>query len=205
MKIFFKANNLLILKIILTIYTLYSLKYFYRLKHIESEFYMNITFIFIIAAVYLLINYAVNLLKNGIDRRLLIISLIVGLYFAFAAVLGAYYEGAVKGERYAEVLDFTLNDFTNSMIYIPAIWFLFSSRIFFIYIQIPKMYNNYINQNSSYTEMPKMFNSIYKIWLFIFICWSLYFIFLYPDIYIGMQVRKYISYLQADLILIILY
>lgn len=155
MKMFFKANNLLILKIILTIYTLYSLKYFYRLKHIESEFYMNMTFIFIIAAVYLLINYAVNLLKNGIDRRLLIISLIVGLYFAFAAVLGAYYEGAVKGERYAEVLDFTLNDFTNSMIYIPAIWFLFSSCIFFIYIQIPKMYNNYINQNSSYTEMPK--------------------------------------------------
>ena len=100
MKMFFKANNLLILKIILTIYTLYSLKYFYRLKHIESEFYMNMTFIFIIAAVYLLINYAVNLLKNGIDRRLLIISLIVGLYFAFAAVLGAYYEGAVKGERY---------------------------------------------------------------------------------------------------------
>ncbi len=130
MKMFFKANNLLILKIILTIYTLYSLKYFYRLKHIESEFYMNMTFIFIIAAVYLLINYAVNLLKNGIDRRLLIISLIVGLYFAFAAVLGAYYEGAVKGERYAEVLDFTLNDFTNSMIYIPAIWFLFSSCIY---------------------------------------------------------------------------
>ena len=180
MKMFFKANNLLILKIILTIYTLYSLKYFYRLKHIESEFYMNMTFIFIIAAVYLLINYAVNLLKNGIDRRLLIISLIVGLYFAFAAVLGAYYEGAVKGERYAEVLDFTLNDFTNSMIYIPAIWFLFSSCIFFIYIQIPKMYNNYINQNSSYTEMPKMFNSIYKIWLFIFICWLPYFILLYP-------------------------
>ncbi len=53
MKMFFKANNLLILKIILTIYTLYSLKYFYRLKHIESEFYMNMTFIFIIAAVYL--------------------------------------------------------------------------------------------------------------------------------------------------------
>ncbi len=180
MKMFFKANNLLIFKIILTIYTLYSLKYFYRLKHIESEFYMNMTFIFIIAAVYLLINYAVNLLKNGIDRRLLIISLIVGLYFAFAAVLGAYYEGAVKGERYAEVLDFTLNDFTNSMIYIPAIWFLFSSCIFFIYIQIPKMYNNYINQNSSYTEMPKMFNSIYKIWLFIFICWLPYFILLYP-------------------------
>ncbi len=180
MKMFFKANNLLILKIILTIYTLYSLKYLYRLKHIESEFYMNITFIFIIAAVYLLINYAVNLLKNGIDRRLLIISLIVGLYFAFAAVLGTYYEGAVKGERYAEVLDFTLNDFTNSMIYIPAIWFLFSSCIFFIYIQIPKMYNNYINQNSSYTEMPKMFNSIYKIWLFIFICWLPYFILLYP-------------------------
>ena len=180
MKEFFKTNYLLFTKIILTIYTLYSLKYLFKLKNIESEFYMNITFLFVIAAVYLIINYAINTLRNGVDKRLLIISLIMGLYFAFVAVLGAYYEGATKGIKYAEVLDFTFNNFIISIKYIPALWFLFLGCILFIYIQIPKIYNNYINQNSSYTEMPKMFNKLYKIWLFIFICWLPYFILLYP-------------------------
>lgn len=180
MKEFIKSNYLLFIKIILTIYTLYSLKYLYRLKNIESEFYMNVTFILIIAAVYLLINYTVYTLKNGINKRLFIISLIMGLYFAFAAVLGAYYEGAAKGARYAEVLDFTFNHFIVSLKYIPALWFLFLGCILFIYIQIPKIYNNYISQNSLYTEIPKIFNKQYKIWFFIFICWLPYFILLYP-------------------------
>ncbi len=91
MKEFIKSNYLLYVKIILTIYMLYSLKYLYRLKNIESEFYTNITFVFIIAAVYLLINYTVHILKNRINKRLFIISLIMGLYFTFSAVLGAYY------------------------------------------------------------------------------------------------------------------
>lgn len=180
MKEFIKSNYLLFIKIILTIYTLYSLKYLYHLKNIESEFYTNITFIFIIAAVYLLIDYTVHTLKNGINKRLFIISLIMGLYFAFAAVLGAYYEGAAKGVRYAEVLDFTFNHFIVSLKYIPALWFLFLGCILFIYIKIPKIYGNYISQNSLYTEMPKVFNNLYKIWLFIFICWLPYFILLYP-------------------------
>lgn len=180
MKAFIKSNYLLFIKIVLTIYTLYSLKYLFRLKNIESEFYMNITFIFVLASVYLLINYAVNKLKNGINKRLFIISLIMGLYFAFVAVLGAYYEGAVKGGRYAEVLDFTFNHFIVSLKYIPALWFLFLGCMLFIYIQIPKIYNSYISQNSSYTKMPKIFNKLYKIWLFIFICWLPYFILLYP-------------------------
>lgn len=180
MKEFFKANYLLFTKIILTIYTLYSLKYLFKLKHIESEFYMNITFLFIITAVYLLINYTVNTLKNGVDKRLLIISILMGLYFAFTAILGAYYEGETKGIGYAEVLDFTFNNFIISLKYIPSLWFLFLGGILFIYIQIPKIYNNYINQNSYFTEMPTMFNKFYKIWLFIFICWLPYFILLYP-------------------------
>ncbi len=180
MKEFFKLNYLLFIKIILTIYTLYSLKYLYWLKNIESEFYMNITFLFIIAAVYLLINYTINILRNGIDRRLLIISILMGLYFTFVSVLGAYYEGASKGMEYAEVLNFTFNNLKISLKYIPALWFLFLGCILFIYIQIPKVYNNYINQNSSYVEMPKIFNKLYKIWLFIFICWLPYFILLYP-------------------------
>ena len=164
MKEFFKANYLLFIKIILTIYSLYSLKYLFKLKHIESEFYMNLTFLFIIAAVYLLINYGINKLKNGIDKRLLIISIIMGLYFAFTSVFGAYYEGAAKGERYAEVLDFTLNQFIISLKYIPALWFLFFSAVLFIFIQIPKFYNNYISRCENYTEMPKIFNRLYKAW-----------------------------------------
>lgn len=180
MKEFFKANYLLFTKIILTIYILYSLKYLYLLKNIESEFYMNITFLFIVAAVYLLINYTINVLKNGIDRRLLIISIIMGLYFTFTSILGAYYEGAVNGEEYAEVLNFTFNNLKISLKYIPALWFLFLGCIFFIYIQVPKMYNNYIKSYDNYTEMPKIFNKLYKIWLFIFICWLPYFILLYP-------------------------
>ena len=180
MKEFFKLNYLLFIKIILTIYTLYSLKYLYWLKNIESEFYMNVTFIFIIAAVYLLINYTINVLKNGIDRRLLIISILMGLYFTFVSVLGAYYEGVSKGMEYAEVLNFTFNNLKISLKYIPALWFLFLGCIFFIYIQVPKMYNNYIKSYDNYTEMPKIFNKLYKIWLFIFICWLPYFILLYP-------------------------
>lgn len=101
MKILYKEKFFLIFKIILTIYSLYSLKYLFKLKHIESEFYMNVTFLLVIAAVYMLINYGINILKNGIDKRLLIISIIMGLYFAFTSVFGAYYEGAAKGERYA--------------------------------------------------------------------------------------------------------
>ena len=62
---------------------------------------MNVTFLLVIAAVYMLINYGINILKNGIDKRLLIISIIMGLYFAFTSVFGAYYEGVAKGERYA--------------------------------------------------------------------------------------------------------
>lgn len=180
MKILYKENFLLIFKILLTIYSLYSLKYLFKLKHIESQFYMNITFLFIIAAVYLLINYGINVLKNKVDKRLLIISIIIGLYFAFISVLGAYYEGAAKGERYAEVLDFTFNNFIISLKYIPALWFLFLSAVLFIFIQIPKLYNNYINRQENYTEMPKIFNRFYKIWLFIFVCWLPYFILLYP-------------------------
>ena len=179
MKEFFKTNYLLFTKIILTIYTLYSLKYLFKLKNIESEFYMNITFLFVIAAVYLIINYAINTLRNGVDKILLIISLIMGLYFAFVAVLGAYYEG-VSTDGYREVLDFTFNNFIISIKYIPALWFLFLGCILFIYIQIPKIYNNYINQNSSFTETPRMFNKLYKIWIFIFLCWLPYFILLYP-------------------------
>lgn len=99
MKILYKENFLLIFKILLTIYSLYSLKYLFKLKHIESEFYMNVTFLLVIAAVYMLINYGINILKNGIDKRLLIISIIMGLYFAFTSVFGAYYEGAAKGEE----------------------------------------------------------------------------------------------------------
>ena len=184
MKEFFKANYLLFIKIILTIYSLYSLKYLFKLKHIESEFYMNLTFLFIIAAVYLLINYGINKLKNGIDKRLLIISIIMSLYFAFVSVLGAYYEGAVKGERYAEVLDFTFNNFVISLKYIPALLFLFLSAVLFIFLQIPKVYNNYISPHENYNEMPKIFNKLYKIWFFIFICWLPYFILLYPG-YVG--------------------
>ncbi len=180
MKEFFKLNYLLFIKILLTIYTLYSLKYLYRLKNIESEFYMNITFLFIVAVVYLLINYTINILRNVVDRRLLIISILMGLYFTFVSVLGAYYEGVSKGMEYAEVLNFTFNNLKISLKYIPALWFLFLGCILFIYIQIPKVYNNYINQNSSYVEMPKIFNKLYKIWLFIFICWLPYFILLYP-------------------------
>ena len=180
MKILYKEKFFLIFKIILTIYSLYSLKYLFKLKHIESEFYINLTFLFIIAAVYLLINYGINALKNRVDKRLLIISVIMGLYFAFTSVFGAYYEGAVKGERYAEVLDFTFNNFIISLKYIPALWFLFLSAVLFIFIQIPKLYNNYINRQENYTEMPKIFNRLYKIWLFIFICWLPYFILLYP-------------------------
>lgn len=180
MKEFFKTNNLLFIKIILTIYTLYSLKYLFKLKHIESEFYMNTTFLLVIAAVYLLIGYAINILKNGIDRRLLVISLFMGLYFAFVVVLGAYYEGATKGERYTEVLDFTVDNFTHSLIYIPSLWFLFLGIILFIYIQIPKIYHNYVKQYDNKTEMPKVFNKLYKIWFFIFLCWLPYFILLYP-------------------------
>lgn len=179
MKEFFKANYLLFTKIILTIYILYSLKYLYLLKNIESEFYMNITFLFVIAAVYLIINYAINILRKGVDKRLLIISLIMGLYFAFVAVLGAYYEG-VSTDYYNTVLDFTFNHFIISLKYIPALWFLFLGCILFIYIQIPTIYNNHINKNSSLTDMPKIFNKLYKIWLFIFICWLPYFILLYP-------------------------
>ena len=104
----------------------------------------------------------------------------MGLYFTFVSVLGAYYEGASKGMEYAEVLNFTFNNLKISLKYIPALWFLFLGCILFIYIQIPKVYNNYINQNSSYVEMPKIFNKLYKIWLFIFICWLPYFILLYP-------------------------
>lgn len=196
MKEFIKSNYLLFIKIILTICTLYSLKYLYRLKNIESEFYTNITFIFIIVAVYLLINYTVQTLKNGINKRLCIISLIMGLYFAFAAVLGAYYEGVAKGVRYAEVLDFTFNHFIVSLKYIPALWFLFLGCILFIYIQIPKIYGNYISQNSLYTEMPKIFNNLYKIWLFIFICWLPYFILLYPG-YVNPDANWQISQLFA--------
>ena len=180
MKILYKEKFFLIFKIILTIYSLYSLKYLFKLKHIESEFYMNVTFLLVIAAVYMLINYGINILKNGIDKRLLIISIIMGLYFAFTSVFGAYYEGAAKGERYAEVLDFTFNNFIISLKYIPALWFLFFSAVLFIFIQIPKFYNNYISRCENYTEMPKIFNRLYKIWLFIFICWLPYFILLYP-------------------------
>ena len=104
----------------------------------------------------------------------------MGLYFAFTSVFGAYYEGASKGERYAEVLDFTLNQFIISLKYIPALLFLFFSAVLFIFIQIPKLYNNYISRCENYTEMPKIFNRFYKIWLFIFICWLPYFILLYP-------------------------
>ena len=180
MKILYKEKFFLIFKIILTIYSLYSLKYLFKLKHIESEFYINVTFLLVIAAVYMLINYGIDALKNGIDKRLLIISIIMGLYFAFTSVFGAYYEGASKGERYAEVLDFTLNQFIISLKYIPALWFLFFSAVLFIFIQIPKFYNNYISRCENYTEMPKIFNRFYKIWLFIFICWLPYFILLYP-------------------------
>ena len=136
MKLLFKENLLLIFKIIITIYSLYSLKYLFKLKHIESEFYMNVTFLLVIAAVYMLINYGVNSLKNKVNKRLLIISIIMGLYFAFTAVFGAYYEGAAKGERYAEVLDFTFNNFIISLKYIPALWFLFLSVVLFIFIQM---------------------------------------------------------------------
>ncbi|MCI6475884.1 MAG: DUF6020 family protein, partial [Mucispirillum sp.] len=107
-------------------------------------------------------------------------SIIMGLYFAFTSVFGAYYEGASKGERYAEVLDFTLNQFIISLKYIPALLFLFFSAVLFIFIQIPKLYNNYISSQENYTEMPKMFNKLHKIWFFIFICWLPYFILLYP-------------------------
>ena len=147
MKILYKENLLLILKILLTIFSLYSLKYLFKLKHIESEFYMNVTFLLVTAAVYMLINYGIDALKNGIDKRLLIISIIMGLYFAFTSVFGAYYEGASKGERYAEVLDFTLNQFIISLKYIPALLFLFFSAVLFIFIQIPKLYNNVKSKN----------------------------------------------------------
>ena len=180
MKYFLKANSMLFFKIILAIYTLYSLKYLFKLKHIESEFYMNVTFIFIIAAVYFLINYTLNILKNDIDKRLLIISIIMALYFAFTVIIGTYYEGATKGERYAEILNFTFNDFLVSLKYIPALWFLFLGLTLFLFIKIPKIYNNYIKQYESYTEIPKIFNNLYKIWFFIFVCWLPYFILFYP-------------------------
>ena len=65
MKEFFKLNYLLFIKIILTIYTLYSLKYLYWLKNIESEFYMNVTFLLVTAAVYMLINYGINIKERN--------------------------------------------------------------------------------------------------------------------------------------------
>ena len=183
MKDFIKSNYLLFIKIILTIYALYSLKYLFSLKNLDSEFYMNITFIFITAAVYFLINYTINTFQHGIDRRLLIISLFMGLYFAFVAVLGAYYEGSTVGVHYKiTIANFTLNDFMNSLKYIPVFIFLFMGCIIFIFKQIPYSYNNYIQSHGVYTVLPDFLNSLYKIWFFIFICWLPYFILLYPGL-----------------------
>ena len=180
MKTFIKTNIILIVKIIMTIYILYSLKYLYWLKHIESEFYMNITFIFIIAAVFLLINFALNESIKGINKKLYFLSCIVGIFLAFAAVLGAYYSSGTVGLDNAEILDFTFVQFKQSLIYIPALWFLFFCTALFIFIKIPQIYNDYINKYNNYTETPALFNKMYKIWLFIFICWLPYFILLYP-------------------------
>lgn len=182
MKDFFKVHYLLFIKIILTIYAIYSLKYLYRLKHIEVEFYMNITYIFIIAAVYMLINYSINTLKQGIDKRLLIISLLMGLYFTFVVIIGTYYEGVAEhGKRaYIEIADFTYVQLLNSLIYIPAFWFVFFSCVIFIYNKVPQIYNEYIKKDTSVNTTPVIFNSIYKVWAFIFICWLPYFILLYP-------------------------
>ncbi len=182
MKKFIHYNYILICKILITIYSLYALKYLFRLKNIESEFYMNVTFIFIAICVYLLSNYTINILKKGIEKRLLIISSIMGLYFSFVAILGSYYEGVAEGKKYSyeTISDFTLIQLKASLIFIPAFIFLFAGCVIFIFKQIPQLYNNYIKQYNSYTQMPKIFNSIYKIWLFIFICWLPYFILLYP-------------------------
>ena len=183
MKEFFKTNYLLFIKTILTIYALYSLKYLYRLKNIESEFYMNITFIFIIAGVYLLISYSINMLKQGIEKKLLIIAVCMGLYFALAAVIGTYYEGAsivIEPKQQVQFKDFTLLYFKQSLVYIPALWFMCFGIILAIYLKIPQVYNKYIKEYNDVAERPKIFNKLYKVWIFIFICWLSYFILLYP-------------------------
>ncbi len=171
----------IVVKIILCIYSLYALKYLFRLKGIESEFYMNITFIFIIASVYMLINYSINTLKKNIDTRLLVITSIFGLYIAIVAILGAYYEGTADNKivTYSAILDFTFEQLKKSLIYIPALWFLSLSSLILLYNKLSKLLKEQkISENIN--NIPKIFNSIYKIWLFIFICWLPYFILLFP-------------------------
>lgn len=90
MKILYKENLLLILKILLTIYSLYSLKYLFKLKHIESEFYMNVTFLLVTAAVYMLINYGINIKER--NRQKIIDNInnngfVFCVYFCFWCIL----------------------------------------------------------------------------------------------------------------------
>ena len=180
MKEFLKDTYLLLVKIILTIYILYALKFLYRLKNIESEFYMNITFIFLIIIIYLLVHYTLDILKDKMDKRLVVISLTMGLYFAFILLVGTYYEGVAIGPYYKSIADFTFEQINKSKLYIPALWFMSFCFIFLLYVKIPEIYNKYINKYSYNVEMPKIFNNLYKIWFFIFICWLPYFILLYP-------------------------
>ena len=182
MKEFFRLNYLLFIKILLTIYTLYSLKYLYWLKNIESEFYMNITFLFIVVVVYLLINYTINFLKKGIDKSLLITSIIFGLFLTFMLILSYYYAGTAVGKDFwgpesGQYPDFSLNAFIHSLSHIPSLWFMCFGFILFIYDRIPYYFNKKFTNN---VILPKKYNSLYKIWLFIFICWLPYFILLYP-------------------------
>lgn len=184
MNSFIKAHYVLILKLVLTIYALYSLKYLFFLKNIESEFYMNLSFIFTTAGVYLLISCSINMLQQGIEKKLLIIASCMGLYFSLAAVIGTYYEGITVNVEgfypYKEVADFTFAHFIMSLQYLPGLVFLFFSLVIFIFKKIPQLYNNYISSHSADIKLPKIFNSIYIVWLIIFICWLPYFILLYP-------------------------
>lgn len=182
MKEFFKTNYLLFIKIILTIYTLYSLKYLFKLKHIESEFYVNITFLFVIAAVYLLIDYTLNLLKSGINRRLIITSAILGLFLTFTIILSYYYEGNAIGKDLwgsasGKYPDFSLQAFIQSLSHIPSLWFICFGFVLFIYDRVPYYFNNIFSYK---VIIPKKYNSLYIVWLFILICWLPYFILLYP-------------------------
>lgn len=197
---FIKNNYLLITKVIITLYSLYALKYLFYLKNIESEFYTNITFVFTIIALYLLINYTINTLKQGLEKKILLILLIMSVYFSIIMILGTFYEGVAKqGSKYAyaEIHNFTLVHLKESLIYIPALILVFLGILFLIYFQVPILYNNYINQKENDFETPKIFNNLYKIWLFIFLCWLPYFILLYPG-YLSWDICRQLSNLFAE-------
>lgn len=169
-----------LLKILIFILSLWGLKSLFAIGHDEVEFYSSLSFWVLCIGLGYVVNNGADLIARRYDKRLFIISLILGFIFSLMTVTGTVIENAITVMTFGkmEMNDIYASDILSKIHNIMELGLLFTLLIYMIYIKTASFCRKLINGNSIV-----FLRSFPKIWFIILICWLPYVIISFPGAY----------------------